>query len=139
MNEIFGIKKEEFIESVRTYAKKMQAEKQILESQLKRFNERFGSKKEFISIVEKIKSKYESEAYRNKEYEMGYEPREYLFYFLNKYAIKYGREATKKEYKTYSNMFTSSIFYIHGYYFMVMDGQGSIIQIFTKEDYGKNN
>jgi len=111
------------------YLKKEKQEEEILESQLERFKSRFSSIKDFDYIVNKIIDKYESDEYVLREYKMGREPNRNLYWFLFRFAEKYGREVTEEEYEKYSNMFTDEMYYYGGYYFSVMHGQGSVIKI----------
>jgi len=56
-----------------------------------------------------------------------------LYRFLLDYAIKYGRECITLEIEKYGNEFTSCLFYVNGYYFHEMLGQGCVIHVY-KED-----
>lgn len=115
------------------WAEKRENEEKILDSQLERFHNKFSSY--FKDVVDKVTAKYDSDSYIQRWHKMGYEPPEHLYWFLFWYAEKYGRTATKEEYIKYGNMFTSAMFYINGFYFGRMDGQGSIIQIYKQEKY----
>jgi hypothetical protein len=107
---------------------------EILEKQYSRFYDRLKSKKNnFSELVEKIIDKYESNEYRDRWYNRGFEPEESLYFFLYYFAVKYGREATPNEYKRYSNEFISGIYYFDKYFFCMINGQGSSIQIFEEE------
>jgi len=77
-------------------------------------------------IIEKIINKYDSKEYRNREYKMGYEPREDLYWLLLSYAEKYGKPCNERK---YYNMFTSEAFFIGSYVIQAMDGQGSVVHI----------
>ena len=72
---------------------------------------------------------YESDRYRDREYEMCYEPRERLLWVLFDVAEKYGRPATEDEWETYGNMFTGALHIFGSYAIQVMVGQGSVIRI----------
>lgn len=112
------------------YFENIRQKQKIVESQLIRFKEKYDNR--FEEIIEKIISKYDSDAYVDRERKKGREPRESLYWFLFKYTEKYGREATKKEWKKYTNTFTSCMYFYKEYYFSRMDGQGSVIQIYKK-------
>jgi hypothetical protein len=123
----------EFMESeegdraIKEWAQKINNERAILHSQLERFNKKYHEV--FSEIVDKITTKYNSAAYINRWYERGIEPPENLYWFLFEYAETYGREPTKEEYLEHGNMFTTEMYFINGYYFGRMDGQGSCIKI----------
>lgn len=100
--------------------------------QLDKFHNKFNDIKLFNKFVEKVINKYQSDKYRDFWYSKGFEPHEELYYFLHSYAEKYGRECTNEEYIEYGNDFTSSLYFINGYYFNRSDGQGSFINIIKK-------
>lgn len=110
------------------YAEKMNNQNLIKESQLVRFNEKFGGVI-FSEIIEKIQSKYESDKYIDYWYRKGFEPPKSLYFFLLDYAEKYGRKATKKEYKEFGSMFAFSMFVCNGFFFSRIDSQGSAVHI----------
>lgn len=114
-----------FEKAAEEYSEKFEREDRILESQLERFHKYTN----FEEILEKIINKYNSKEYKDRWYSRSIMPPETLFWFIYNYAEKYGRAATREEWDTYGNMFTSSLYYINGYIFNQMDGQGSIIKI----------
>jgi hypothetical protein len=71
---------------------------------------------------------YESDTYRDREYAMGYEPREGLLWVLLGVAEKYGSEVGD-EYEIYANMFTGEMYKLGSYIIQVMHGQGSVIKV----------
>lgn len=79
--------------------------------------------------IEHLLNWYESDKYRDREYKMGYEPREDLLWVLLDVAEKYGRECTQEEVDIYANMFTGDMFVLGSYVIQVMNGQGSVIRI----------
>ena len=79
--------------------------------------------------IEKLLTWYESDKYRDREYRIGYEPREDLLWVLMGVAGKYGEECTDNEIETYANMFTSDMRKIGSYVIQIMDGQGSVIRL----------
>ena len=109
----------------------------IKDKQLERFHSKIistkPSKKNFEFFVEKVISKYQSDKYRDYWWKRHCEPPVPLYFFLFKYAKKYGREANRNEYQKYANMFTSGLYVIHGYYFNLMNGQGSVVIITKKK------
>ena len=126
------MKSEKGQKSLEEWANKINNRDAILTSQLERFNKKFDHS--FKNIVNKIILKYDSDSYFNRWRKRHIEPPEDLYWFLFKYAKEYGREATIEEYKKYGNMFTSTMFYIHDFYFGRMDGQGSVMQIYERKD-----
>lgn len=111
--------------SIEKFAKKIEREDRINNNQLKRLHE----SGKFIELTEKSIKKYNTDKYKDRWYKRGIMPPETLFWFLFDYAKKYGRECNEKECEKYGNMFSSSLFFIDGYYFNRMDGQGSVIKI----------
>ena len=116
---------EEGKKSIAEFAEKIEREEGIKTNQLERLNK----SGKFIELTEKAIEKYSTDKYINSWYKRGIEPPESLFWFLFEYAEKYGRECEEQEWKQYGNMFTSSLFFINGYYFNRMDGQGSVIKV----------
>jgi hypothetical protein len=72
---------------------------------------------------------YNSDTYRDREYDKGYQPREELLWVLFGVAETHGEECTDKEVDLYANTFTRSIYKLGSYTIQIMDGQGSIIAI----------
>jgi len=95
-----------------------------LEARLTRFHDKHKDNTDVI--MAKLLAKYNSKAYRDKEYRLGYEPREPLLWFMFEYAKKYGQECEDKQ---YINTFTSEIYYIGSYVIQVMQGQGAVIRV----------
>ena len=116
---------EEGKKSIAEFAEKIERDERIKTNQL----ERFYKSGKFLELTEKVIKKYNTDKYRDSWYKRGIEPPESLFWFLFQYAEKYGRECEEEEWKQYGNMFTSSLFFIDGYYFNRMDGQGSVIKV----------
>lgn len=103
----------------------------IEELQLARFDAKYGER--FSEIVEMIATKYESRKYRDHWYNQSIEPPEGLYWFLIRYASVYGRELSQQELDKFVNHFTSEIYYCKGYYFQIMNGQGSVVRIDKQE------
>ena len=72
---------------------------------------------------------YNSDTYRDREYDKGYQPREELLWILFGVAETHGEECTDEEVDLYENTFTRSIYKLGSYAIQIMDGQGSIIAI----------
>lgn len=118
---------EEFKKSCDEYLENLKRKEDIYVSQLERFHSKFSDPDKFSEFVDKVVEKYESNEYRYKW--VGDAPSG-LYWFLYNYAQKYGRECDEKEWYEYSHMFTDDIYFIHGYYFMCITGQGSFIEVF---------
>lgn len=86
-------------------------------------------KSDIDGSIRHILNWYESNEYRDREYRIGFEPRESLLWILFHIAEKYGRKCTELEMDIYSNMFTGDMFVIGSYVIQVMHGQGSIIRL----------
>ena len=120
---------EEGKKSIAEFAEKVEREERIKTNQL----ERLHDSGKFLELTKKAIEKYNTNKYRYNWYKRGIEPPESLFWFLFEYAEMYGRDCEEKEYEQYGNMFTSSLFFINGYYFNRMDGQGSVIKVVKAE------
>lgn len=120
---------EEGKKSIAEFAEKIEREERIKTNQL----ERLHKSGKFLELTEKVIEKYNSDKYRDSWYKRGIEPPEDLFWFLFEYAEKYGRECEEQEWEQYGNMFTSSLFFVNGYYFNRVDGQGSVIKVIKAE------
>lgn len=123
---------EEGKESIERFINKTKNEELVLNNQLEKFHLKFKLEENFDKFIKLVNIKYSSDEYKNRWYNRSIEPPEDLFWFLFKYAKKYGRECDVSEWGNYGNMFSSSLFYINGYYFNRMDGQGSAIQVIKK-------
>jgi hypothetical protein len=121
---------EEGIKSAKEYFNKISNKNKIIENQINRLKD----SGRFIELLEKSIIKYNSKEYIIKSYKKGIEPPNSLHWFLYKYATIYGEECSGEEFELYGNMFTSDLVYYEGYYFNLMQGQGSCIIITKKED-----
>ena len=121
---------EEGKKSFEDLANKINNAQSIKDSQLERAFKKYGLN--ISSIVEKVVEKYDSDKYRDYWWKKGYEPPEDLYFFLFDYAEKYGVEVNENspiEQKECANMFTSDIYYLDGYVFNLMNGQGTCVII----------
>lgn len=125
------LQSEEGAESIRKYCQEKEEQAKLYASQVERFYQKH--KANMPAIIEKIMAKYESSEYVRREYKLGYEPREDLYWVLKSIASKYGTEVEINDVniKKYPqlNMFTGSAFIFEGYLFQVMHGQGSVVRI----------
>lgn len=125
------LESEEGKESMRKFWQEKEDQAKLYASQVERFYQKH--KANMPAIIEKIIDKYESDKYVRKEYKLGYQPREDLYWVLESIASKYGTEVklNKKNAKKYPqlNMFTGSAYLFEGYLFQVMHGQGSVVRI----------
>ena len=85
--------------------------------------------------LEKLFDKYYSDKYVQREYKIGYEPRERLLWLVWEYATKYCKPCEDKK---YFNMFTGEAYYIGSYVIQIMYGQGSALR-FDKIENDENN
>lgn len=79
--------------------------------------------------IENMLRWYESDKYRDREYGMGFQPREELLWVLFGVAETHGEECTDEEVDLYANTFTRVIYKLGSYVIQIMDGQGSVIAI----------
>lgn len=123
----------EFLESDegKLYIEKIKEKEEIK----KRFKDRWIERlKKHIEpdidlVIEKLLKKYDSDEYVNREYKLGYEPRNQLLWLVYDYAEKYCKECEDEK---YLNDFTASAYYIGNYVIQMMIGQGSVVTI-TKQ------
>lgn len=83
------------------------------------------------AALEKLMGWYYSDKYRDREYKMGFEPREDLIWLAWEYTKKYGSRCDDEK---YFNMFTWDAFYLGTYVIQLMNGQGSVIRIDKVKD-----
>jgi len=112
---------------IKEYYKKLELERKIHNKQLRRLK-----KENFISFLEKVIKKYESKSYQDRYWKRGLEPPNDLYFFIEDWVSKYGRNCSIKEWKKYMTPFTTRLFYFKGYYISRLDGQGSFIKIEKK-------
>lgn len=118
-------------EYMRKYKEDEQKAAELYASQVERFYQKH--KDNMPAIINKIIAKYKSDKYVLKEYKLGYQPREDLYWLLDSIASKYGTEieiSSENEIKyPQLNMFTGSAYIFEGYLIQVMHGQGSVVRI----------
>jgi hypothetical protein len=127
------LKSEEGKKSIEEYFSNIERLEAMKENQLDRFHIKYNTKELFVEFLEKVIIKYNSKEYNDRWYNRGTEPPESLYFFLFNYAQKYGRECDDAEWAKYGNMFSGDLYFIHGYYFNIMHGQGTVIKV-TKAD-----
>jgi hypothetical protein len=110
--------------STEKFALKMKQEQEHRDRWVEKFKNRCEN--DLDTAIEKLLEKYESRKYRNKEYSLGYEPREKLLWLVWEYAAKYCKECTDD---TYVNSFTGGMYYIGSYVIQIMYGQGAVLRI----------
>jgi hypothetical protein len=124
------LESEEGKKSFEDWANKIANEQEIYSKQLERAFNKFGVN--ISTIVEKIITKYDSDKYRDFWWNKHREPPEDLYFFLYDYATKYGvivDENSPIEQQNCGNMFTSELYYLDGYVFNKMNGQGTCVLI----------
>jgi len=120
---------EEGKESIDRYAEKLQRGRDHRNRWIEKMKSWLGD--DIDSGVERLLAWYGSDKYRDREYKMGYQPREELLWVLFNYSVFYGEEIQEDSdlYETYGNFFTWGMFKIGSYVIQVMNGQGSVIAI----------
>jgi hypothetical protein len=124
------LESEEGQKSIEEWANKIKNEQAIKDSQLERAFKKYGLN--IAGVVEKIVAKYDSDKYRDFWWNKGFEPPEHLYFFLFDYAAKYGVEVNEnspEEQQKCINMFTSDIYYLDGYVFNKINGQGTCVLV----------
>ena len=88
-------------------------------------------------IINKIKAKYDSDEYLNREIlKCHREPIMYLYWVLFEYAQKYGKQLSQKK----NNPFPHEIYLIDNTFVIrLMHGQGSCVDVWTFSEYNKFN
>lgn len=115
---------EEGKKSIEEFALKIQREDEHKDRWIDRMWNRI--KDDIDGAIEHLGNWYCSDKYRDREYKMGYEPREKLLWVLLGVAEKYGSEVGD-EYEIYANSFTGEIYKLGSHIIQVMHGQGSVI------------
>ena len=120
---------EEGKESIDRYIEKIQKGREHRNRWMEKMKSWLGD--DVDSGVERLLAWYGSDKYRDREYKMGYQPREELLWVLFNYSVIYGEEIQEDSelYETYGKTFTGGIFKIGSYIIQNMNGQGSIIAI----------
>lgn len=118
------LQSEEGQKALQEWADERIQQEAVLDSQIERFHTKYQNRLD--EVIQKLKDKYESDWYWEKEYSKGREPRTPLYWLLLDYARKYCKPCEEEK---YLNMFTGEAYYIGSYVIQVMHGQGSIIRI----------
>lgn len=123
----------EFLESeegqkrLEKFAEEMQREEEHETRWQNRMWERIN--KDVDGSIVRLLAWYDSDRYRDREFKLGYEPREKLLWVLLKIAEHHGSECSEEEIDAYANPFTGEIYKLGSYIIQVMHGQGSVIKI----------
>lgn len=115
---------EEGKKSMEEFAQKMVRKQEREDRWVEMFKSRCEN--DLDGAIEKLMDKYYSDEYVNREYKIGYQPRERLLWVVLDYATKYCKPCEDEK---YLNMFTGDAYYIGSYVIQVMHGQGSVIRI----------
>lgn len=110
---------EEGQQSIEEFRKKLDQEHDRADRNVERFKK--YAEHRLDEVLEKIINKYDSDEYVNREYRLGYEPREKLLWVALDYADKYCKPCEDPQ---YANPFTGEMYYIGSYVIQVMHGQG---------------
>ena len=108
----------------KNYVKQLRLSNQRQQKRLKAFHQKYGNNLD--AVLERLMDKYYSDKYINKEYRLGYQPRNSLLWFVFEYARNYCQPCYDK---TYYNEFTGGAYYVGSYVMQVIHGQGSEILI----------
>jgi len=113
--------------SFEKFAEKLKREQEHKDRWTDRMWERIQS--DIDGSIDRMLRWYNSDPYRDREYNKGYQPREELLWVLFGVAEAHGEECTDEEVDLYANTFTRAIYKLGSYAIQIMDGQGSIIAI----------
>ena len=113
--------------SFEKFAEKLKREQEHKDRWIDRMWERIQSDTD--GSIDRMLRWYNSDPYRDREYNKGYQPREELLWVLFGVAEAHGEECTDEEVDLYANTFTRAIYKLGSYAIQIMDGQGSIIAI----------
>jgi hypothetical protein len=113
--------------SFEKFAEKLKREQEHKDRWTDRMWERIQS--DIDGSIDRMLRWYNSDPYRDREYNKGYQPREELLWVLFGVAEVHGEECTDEEVDLYANTFTRAIYKLGSYAIQIMDGQGSIIAI----------
>lgn len=128
IERFYQMSPEELDEAISKFVEREQRREEIKNVQIDRFYNKILNKTIIFSeLIEKIEKKYNSKEYKDKWFNLGYEPPEDLLFFIFDFISKYGRKANESEILKYSNDFTTDLLVYDGYIFNQMDGQGTII------------
>lgn len=95
---------------------------------------------ELLSLISKVKTKYESDEYVNSEYKMGYEPRMPLYELLYHYACKYGVDILEETTEPWNDDFTAGRFKIADAYILeLLIGQGTVINVYAIDEWKQHD
>lgn len=119
-------------ESIKRFSEKMKAEEERKQRYIKYIH--YNYKNRLDEIIQKLVDKYDSNEYINREYSLGYQPRETLLWVIFTYVKECGTEFTDEEYQKYGCMFTGEMYYLGDWTFEVMHGQGSVLNVCRKEN-----
>lgn len=106
------------------YFSKIRAEQDRLDARIIRFHDKYQN--DIDGVMKRLIKKYSTKKYRNKEHKLGYEPREYLLWFMLEYARVYATECNEEK---YWNQFTGGAWYLGSFVLQIMFGQGSCLRI----------
>lgn len=112
------IKTEKGQKELQEYISECNKEDDIYNHQIDRIHRYFEKNNNFQKIIENIEKRKKTST---------------LQFYLFLYAKKYGRECSDEEINKYATQFTTEMYYINGYIFARLDGQGSIFLFYKNE------
>jgi hypothetical protein len=122
----------EFEISAKRFFEKLKREDESKDRHIQYIHDNY--KDRLDEIIPKLIDKYGSSEYIDREYGLGYQPRETLLWVMLTYAKKYGIEFTDEEYENYIGMFTTGMYHLGDWVFEVLQGQGSALLVYKKEE-----
>ena len=130
MHDIEKLKEEMLSdERVNTWLAKLDFERKLARRYIDWFSAQTIQERD--RIIRLIKEKYESDAYKDREYRLGYEPRCELMWLLDDYADFYGKSLPQdpdNPFDHHNNLIDNK------WVVTVMHGQGSVIHISEYDD-----
>lgn len=95
----------------------------VMDRRLTEFHFSYGSPVRFSTFVQKVVTKYESDAYKNR-FRGRNPPVPQIYGFLTSYAQDRGRLCHLEEMGQYGTPFTQGMVFLEGFYFRMDNGQG---------------
>lgn len=111
-------------ESTREFAMKIQNDRQHTLRWVEKIRHRYGNN--IDDLIELLVKKYSSDAYIDREYKLGREPKEELLWMVYEYAKLYCDPCNDEK---FINAFTHGAYYIGRFVIQLMIGQGSTLRI----------
>jgi hypothetical protein len=115
-------------------------EEKLIDLHIKRIQTLF-EKNGVNSFIQKVKEKYNSDSYKDREYSLGREPENLLYYVIFSYAQEHEKALIIPDNDDFC--FTQDLYLVGDYIFEKVCGQGCYIACYSikefKEEYGENS